>query len=82
MAAETPRCYAPKDGRIALTCELDEGHEGWHRAVYHDRQEITYQGAHHVVDLTESVTWEPFAAQLAATMRRITAGRKEAAMPP
>ena len=55
---QPPRCRAVKQGRVTLTCERDPGHEGWHSAIFSDHQEITYQGAHHVVNMTETVTWE------------------------
>lgn len=74
---EVPRCYAVKQGRVTLTCELDEGHDGWHEATYTDHQEVTYQGARHVVDLTEAVTWEPV-DHVAEAVRHITAkGRRD-----
>lgn len=67
------RCYAVKHGRVDLTCELDEGHEGWHKATFTDHQEIIYQGAHHVVDMTETVTWEGARRVIAAALRQATA---------
>ena len=53
-------CGAPKEGGYRLHCELPPGHEpGWHKAVYHERREATYLGSHHLIESTETVTWEP-----------------------
>jgi hypothetical protein len=53
-------CGAPKEGGYRLHCELPAGHEpDWHKAVYHDHREVTYLGSHHVIEMTETVTWEP-----------------------
>ena len=79
MTPDAPRCYEPKQGRVDLTCELADGHEGWHKATYTDHQEVVYQGAHHDVHLTETVTWEGSKPQIAAALRHITAKREEAA---
>lgn len=59
-APETPLCRDVKRGRVDLTCELPPGHEPeWHKAVCVSRQEITTHDTHHVVGITETVTWEP-----------------------
>lgn len=77
MASEEDiRCYAPKRGVIDLRCELSDGHEGWHKAVYTDHREVVYDGAHHVIDITEKVTWEPIGVVLGALSKRL---RKDAA---
>jgi hypothetical protein len=53
-------CGAPKDGGYRLHCELPPGHEpDWHKGVWHEHREVTYLGSHHVIELTETVTWEP-----------------------
>jgi len=54
-----PVCGAPKDGGYRLHCELPAGHDGWHKAVYRDNREMTYLGSRHIVEMTETVTWEP-----------------------
>jgi hypothetical protein len=56
---EVQLCRAIKNGMVSLQCELPDGHEGWHKGVYYDRSEVTYLGSHHVVERTETVTWEP-----------------------
>ena len=76
------KCHDVKNGRIDLHCTEPEGHawpaEGeptWHKAVYSSRQEITYDGAYHLVEQTETVTWEPVDHAAEAT-RHLMAGRK------
>jgi hypothetical protein len=65
MTDETkPRCRATKHGGIDLTCELEQDHDRgesptWHEATYTEHREATYQGARHVMNVTEHVTWEP-----------------------
>lgn len=61
---EAVLCRAVKHGGVDLTCELpdrhDESPEGtWHHAVFTERRELTYAGARHVIEMTETVTWEP-----------------------
>jgi len=53
------RCGAAKEGGYRLHCELDAGHDGWHKAACHERREITYLGSHHLYEATETATWEP-----------------------
>ncbi|HEV2376193.1 MAG TPA: hypothetical protein VGS19_28990 [Streptosporangiaceae bacterium] len=72
MAEDMTPCRDVKHGRVTLLCELEEGHEGWHKAVYTQHEEVTYQGSHHVMDLTETVTWEPV-DHLAEAVRHIAA---------
>jgi hypothetical protein len=58
--AELVKCGAVKQGGVTLRCELAEDHgTDWHRATYTDHREIVYDGAHHVIDMVETVTWEP-----------------------
>lgn len=60
IAAPLPqKCRAVKRGRVDLLCGLPLGHDGWHEASYTDHQEVSYEGAHHTVHVSEHVTWEP-----------------------
>lgn len=59
MAEQLVKCGAVKQGGVTLRCRLPEKHEGWHQADYTDHREIAYDGAHHVIDTVETVTWEP-----------------------
>ena len=73
---EPRKCRAVKHGGVTLHCTDDEDHDKgpgatWHKAVCRERREVTYDGSHHVIDMTETVTWEPVdeAAEIA---RRLT----------
>ena len=75
------KCRAVKHGGVTLHCTEDEDHDKgpdatWHRAVYHEHREVTYDGAHHVIDMTETVTWEPV-DHVAEATRHLMAGRKD-----
>jgi hypothetical protein len=81
--AEPRKCRAVKGGRIDLHCTEPDGHdrpaEGeptWHRAVYVSRQEIDYDGAHHVIEQTETVEWEPL-DHIGESVRHLMAGRQD-----
>ena len=74
-----PKCRAVKHGRVELHCTKPRGHDSgddptWHEAVFTEHQEISYDGAHHVVDLREVVTWEPV-DHVAEATRHLMAGR-------
>jgi hypothetical protein len=73
MTDREPLCGEPKDGGYRLHCELPAAHEGWHRGVWHHRQEVTYLGSHHVIETTETVTWEPV-NRVAEAVNRIMSG--------
>lgn len=72
------KCRAVKHGRVDLHCTLPKDHAGdeWHQATFTAHQEITYDGAHHVIHSVETVTWEPVDHIREAT-RHLMAGRKE-----
>ena len=77
--AEPGKCRAVKRGGVDLHCTEDEDHDRgpdatWHKAVYNEHREIAYDGAHHVVDMTERVTWEP-ADQVAEAVRKFMKDR-------
>ena len=81
---EPRKCRDVKNGRIDLRCTEPEGHdrpaEGgptWHRAVYRSRQEIDYDGAHHVIEQTETVTWEPADHAAEAARHIMAAARRD-----
>lgn len=80
VAAE--KCRAVKHGRVDLHCTEPKGHDGqrgpdyWHKATFTDHQEITYDGARHVIHSVETVTWEPVDHIREAT-RHLMAGRRE-----
>lgn len=76
--AEQPKCRALKQGRIDLHCTKPRGHQSWHGATYTDHQEVDYDGAHHAIHLTETVTWEPVDS-FAEAARLITAASRERA---
>ena len=70
------RCGSIKHGGVTLQCTEPAGHEpDWHRSVFTDHREISYDGAHHVVDITEVVTWDPaaFARAVHAALRPLVA---------
>jgi hypothetical protein len=84
-APEVPaaeKCRAVKHGVIDLQCEWPRDHERpqdgkpgtWHEAGYVDRREVTYDGARHVIVITETVTWEPV-DHAAEAARHMVAGR-------
>ena len=83
-------CGAPKEGGYRLHCELPPGHEpGWHKAVCHDRREVTYLGSHYLMEATETVTWEPVDRVREAVARLVesrnanpVATQRDTAVPP
>jgi hypothetical protein len=76
---EPRKCRAVKHGGVTLHCTEPEGHDGgpdptWHKAVYSEHREVNYDGAYHVIDMTERVTWEPV-DHVAEAVRHLTAKR-------
>jgi hypothetical protein len=82
---ETPKCRAGKHGVVDLECELPLGHaddykpgteseEGWHKSVLTRHEDITYSSSHHVIHITETVTWEPV-DHVAEATRHLMAAR-------
>lgn len=74
-----PKCRDVKHSGVTLHCTEPEGHDDgpdatWHKAVYTDHREITYDGARHVLDTVETVTWEPV-DRFTEAVRRLTAER-------
>jgi hypothetical protein len=81
---EPRKCRAFKGGRIDLHCTEPEGHDRpagglatWHKAVYRSRQEVDYDGAHHVVETVETVTWEPVDRAAEATRHLLADLRRD-----
>jgi len=85
-AGPARKCRVVKHGRVDLLCILPEGHtaayqpgsgteDGWHMSVLTEHQETSYDGAHHVVDFTETVRWEPV-DHIAEATRHLLAGRR------
>jgi hypothetical protein len=75
------KCRAVKHGNVTLHCTEPEGHDQgpdvtWHKAVYAEYRDITYDGARHVMDVTETVTWEP-AGHVAEAARHLMAGQED-----
>ena len=81
-------CGAVKHGVVDLRCSEERGHDEptqerpatWHEAVYVSRHEVDYPGAHHVVNVTETVTWEPV-DHAAEASRHILAIRRAKPLP-
>lgn len=72
---EPHKCRAVKRGGVDLHCTKDEDHDKgtgatWHQAVCCEHREVTYDGSHHVIDITELVTWEP-ADEVAEIVRKL-----------
>jgi len=82
----TETCRAVKYGAVDLWCSQERGHDEpqdgkpgtWHRAVFTNRSEIDYPGAHHVIEQTETVTWEPADAYAEAVRRALASRRRPA----
>jgi hypothetical protein len=76
---EPRKCRAVKRGGVDLHCTEDEGHDkgpaaAWHRATYREHREVSYDGSHHVVDMVETVTWEPV-DEVAEVVRKLMKNR-------
>jgi len=82
------KCGDLKSGGVDLRCSLPEGHADgyepdsggeayWHEGIVTDHREITYGGARHVVDTTETVTWEPVDHIAEATRHLMAAWRRD-----
>lgn len=68
------KCRAVKHGGTTLLCGEPKDHGGtWHKATYTESREVVYDGSHHVIHMTETVTWEPVDHVREAT-RHIMAG--------
>lgn len=80
---DAPKCRDVKRGAVDLQCTLPLGHDKpgggqpgtWHEAMYTEHREVTYDGARHVIDLTEHVIWEPV-DHVAEATRHLMAGRR------
>lgn len=77
------KCRAVKHGVVDLQCSLAAGHDrpedgkpgSWHTARLTDRRDIDYDGAHHTIIITETVTWEPV-DHAAEAARHLMAGSR------
>jgi hypothetical protein len=84
----TETCGAVKHGVIDLRCALEPGHNEaneerpatWHWATVIQRSDIEYPGAHHEIEHTETVTWEPV-DHAEEAVRHMLAGRKRREAP-
>jgi hypothetical protein len=81
---EFVKCGAVKHGGVTLRCGVRRDHDKpqdgkpgtWHMASYTDTREIVYDGSHHEIRTTETVTWEPVDHIREAT-RHILAARPD-----
>jgi len=77
------KCRAIKHGGVDLQCSLPRDHDKpkgdepgtWHESEFTERREIAYEGARHVITITEFVTWEPV-DHIAEAAAHIMAGRR------
>jgi hypothetical protein len=77
------KCRAVKHGAVDLQCSLPADHDRpeddkpgtWHESALTERREIDYDGAHHLIVITETVTWEPV-DHAAEAARHLMAGRR------
>ena len=82
------KCGAVKHGAIDLRCSEERGHDEsteerpatWHRDALTQRSEVDYDGAHHVIEHTETVTWEPV-DHAAESLRHMAASIRAKSLP-
>lgn len=80
MSDQIVKCGAVKHGGVTLRCGEPDGHAkdgSWHKAMFTEHRELVYDGAHHVIDTVETVTWEPV-DYIREAVRHMMTGRSEA----